>query len=220
MQKLKTIISEIVVVILLFSCGNNMGTGTQTWAKNNLGITRFRNGDEIIQVKTDEEWQRFGEQGKPAWCYYQNEPVNGEKYGKLYNWFAVHDKRGLAPEGWHIPSDEELDKLSNYLGGNNVAGTKLKSTSGWENYNGKDGNGTNTSQFSGLPGGFRYDNGAFFAIGTSAYWWSSTEHCFTSSFDSSQICYAKYCGLSSPGSLFTRSSNPKEYGFYVRCLRN
>ncbi len=85
--------------------------------------------------------------------------ANGEKYGKLYNWYAVNDPRGLAPDGWHVPSDAEWTILTDYLGGGDVAGTKMKSTDFWADYEGNSGNGTNESGFSGLPGGYRYDNG-------------------------------------------------------------
>ena len=77
----------------------------------NLDVTTFRNLDPIMEAKTDEEWIRAGEQGIPAWCYYDNDPANNELYGKLYNWHAVNDKRGLAPEGFRIPTIEDLDNL-------------------------------------------------------------------------------------------------------------
>jgi uncharacterized protein (TIGR02145 family) len=68
-------------------------------------------------VKTNEEWMKAGENKQPAWCYYDNDPKNGKKYGKLYNWYAVSDPRGLAPEGWHIPSRQEIDSFEEFLGG-------------------------------------------------------------------------------------------------------
>ena len=77
----------------------------------NLDVTTFRNLDPIMEAKTDEEWIRAGEQGIPAWCYYDNDPANNELFGKLYNWHAVNDKRGLAPEGYRVPTIKELDDL-------------------------------------------------------------------------------------------------------------
>lgn len=77
----------------------------------NLDVTTFRNLEHIMEAKTDEEWIRAGEQGIPAWCYYDNDPANNELFGKLYNWQAVNDKRGLAPEGYRIPTIKELDWL-------------------------------------------------------------------------------------------------------------
>ena len=105
--------------------------GTQVWTTKNLDVATFRNGDAIPQAKTDEEWKAAGDNKQPAWCYYENNTANGTKYGKLYNWYAVVDSRGLAPAGWHVPTDEEWTVLSTFLGGEDVAGKKMKSTSGW-----------------------------------------------------------------------------------------
>ena len=81
--------------------------GKQVWTTENLNVEKFQNGDLIPFVETDEQWHEAGENEQPAWCYYDNDPSNGKKYGKLYNWYAIIDPRGLAPEGWHIPSDKE-----------------------------------------------------------------------------------------------------------------
>ncbi|MFN5842688.1 MAG: FISUMP domain-containing protein, partial [Bacteroidota bacterium] len=144
--------------------------GTQIWMAQNSNVDHFRNGSLIPQARTDEEWLEAGDNHLPALCYYNNDPAYGEKYGKLYNWYAVMDSRGLCPTGWHVPSDAEWTILENYLG--SEAGTKLKASYGW--YEG--GNGTNSSGFSGLPGGFRNDsNGTFYSVGVLGYWWSSTE---------------------------------------------
>lgn len=75
----------------------------------NLNLDKFRNGDLIPEAKSNEEWIEAGKNKQPAWCYYENKPENGEKYGKLYNWYAVNDPRGLAPEGYHIPTVEEME---------------------------------------------------------------------------------------------------------------
>ncbi len=107
--------------------------GTQHWMKKNLDVENFRNGDVIQQAKTTEEWILAGKQGIPAWCYYNNDEKNGEKYGKLYNWFAVSDPRGLAPIGWKIPEFEDLNILDTYLWGD--VGIKMKSNSGWNSWN-------------------------------------------------------------------------------------
>ena len=111
----------------------------QIWTTDNLDVSTFRNGDAIPEAKTEAEWKEAGMNAQPAWCYYENDAANGKKYGKLYNWFAVNDARGLAPQGWHVPSDEEWTKLCDHLGGRHVAGEKMKSTTGWDD----DGNGTN-----------------------------------------------------------------------------
>lgn len=140
--------------------------GTQTWMAENLNVSTFRNGDPVPEAQSDEEWVIK----KAAWCYYKNDPKNGEKYGKLYNWSAVKDPRGLAPEGWHIPSGAEWNTLSKFLGGIAAAGTKMRSKTGWD----ENGGGTNSSGFSGLPGSLRYDDGQFNDIGRMGFWWCTT----------------------------------------------
>ena len=140
--------------------------GNQVWMSENLNVSTYRNGDAIPQVQDQEKWANLT---TGAWCYYENKTANGTKYGKLYNWYAVNDSRGLAPFGYHIPTDAEWSILNNYLG-DNTAGKKMKSTSGWQN----NGNGTNTSGFGGLPGGGRGSNGNFNLQGTRGYWWSSS----------------------------------------------
>ena len=93
--------------------------GNQEWMSENLNVDHFRNGDIIPEVKSKEDWEEAGKNGQPAWCYYENDPKNGEKYGKFYNWYAVNDPRGLAPEGWHIPSDGEWTEMINFLDADN-----------------------------------------------------------------------------------------------------
>ena len=180
--------------------------GTQTWAGTNLNVSTFRNGDSIPEARTNKEWVTAGESGKPAWCYYNNDPSKGLKYGKLYNWYAVNDPRGLAPAGWTLSGDADWSRLIYFLGGTEIAGRKLKSPSGWTD----DDNGTNETGFMGLPGGYRVENGTFLNFGSIGTWWSSTESKALSAID-------HYLALS--GSL-SRSSSPKQRGESVRCLRN
>jgi uncharacterized protein (TIGR02145 family) len=84
---------------------------SQTWSKKNLSVSMFRNGDGIKQVKTLAEFNAADEAFEPAWMHYLNNPANDAKYGKIYNWWAVIDDRGLAPEGWHIPSEKDWEIL-------------------------------------------------------------------------------------------------------------
>jgi uncharacterized protein (TIGR02145 family) len=174
--------------------------------KENLNVSTFRNGDPIPEVKSDEEWKRAGENQQPAWCYYNNDPANGAKYGKLYNWFAVNDPRGLAPTGYHIPSDQEWTALTTYLG-DTLAGTAMKSTNGWN----ENDNGTNSSGFSGFPGGHRAAFGLDVFIGLDGYWWSSTERGTDG---------AWFRGLSNFDGSVGRDYRFKVEGFSVRCLRD
>jgi uncharacterized protein (TIGR02145 family) len=192
-----------------FSFAQTVTIGNQVWTSNNLSTAKFRNGDPIIEAKTDAEWVTAGENGQPAWCYYKNIPGNGVKYGKLYNWFAVNDSRGLAPAGFHIPTDEEWTALTNYLGGEENASKKMKASLGWFN----NGNGNNSSGFSGLPGGYRDDNGVFGNVGEGGSWWSSSE--------SSESSTPEAWGRSLDYSLSIADRNDfiKQIGFSVRCLK-
>lgn len=142
--------------------------GMQEWTAKNLDVSVFRNGDSIPEAKTDGQWRQAAIDGKPAWCYYGNDPANAKKYGKLYNWFAINDPRGICPEGWHIPSDEEWDNLARSL--RKDAGTKLKSAWGWSS----GGNGSDSIGFSALPAGIRYHSGMFDDLGEYAHFWTSS----------------------------------------------
>jgi len=186
---------------------NNLNTikiGTQTWTTKNLDVETYLNGEVIPQVQDATAWANLS---TGAWCYYKNNTANGSSYGKLYNWYAVNDPRGLAPKGYHIPTDNEWTILSENLGGTSEAGTKMKSTSGWKN----NGNGTNTSGFAGLPGGGRNNDGSFSGIGANGYWWSSSE-------GDARGAWCRYL-FSSYGNV-DRYYNNKHYGFSVRCLRD
>jgi uncharacterized protein (TIGR02145 family) len=179
--------------------------GTQAWGIANLNVMTFRNGDTIPEARTNKEWVAAGEAKKPAWCYYNNDPAMGQKYGKLYNWYAVNDPRELAPAGWSLSTDEDWAKLTYYLTGKEAAGTKLKSTTGW-----KDGdNGTNESGFTGFPGGYRVENGIFKNFGSTGIWWSASEY-------NSLSAYDHYLFL---GGSLGRSNSPKQRGESVRCIK-
>jgi uncharacterized protein (TIGR02145 family) len=181
--------------------------GNQIWMTQNLKVAHFRNGDSVPYAKTAEEWEKAGKDQKPAWCYYNNDPANDNRYGKLYNWYAVNDSRGLAPEGWHIPSDVEWKQLTDFIGGNEAAGKKMKSISGWE----LNGNGTNESGFNGLPGGYRYDYGFFNYGGLFAVWWASPVNYISFAW----LYYQAY----NFGNAF-RYFPTKSFGFSVRCVKN
>ena len=141
----------------------------QEWMKANLDVSAFRNGDAIREAKTNEEWEAAFDAGQPAWCNYENSEGHGERFGKLYNWHAVNDRRGLAPAGWHVPTHAEVTAFAGRLG--IEAGKSLKSTSGWAN----DGNGKDTAGFTALPGGVRGSEAVFKWMGNRATWWTATE---------------------------------------------
>ena len=181
---------------------------SQTWASRNLDITTFRNGDHVAEAKTDEEWRQAEKERKPAWCYYYYDSENGDKYGKLYNWSAVSDLRCLAPAGYHIPSSLEWETLVSNLGGRTMAGNKLKSKSGWR----EEGNGTNESAFSAVPGGYQFDFGDFENLGYSGVWWTSNQQEVTIGLN----------GLVWYGDNYTSSDNTNGpgAGLSVRCIKD
>ena len=181
--------------------------GTQKWMGKNLDVVTYRNGDTIPQVTDAIKWGRLT---TGAWCYYNNDAANGIKYGKLYNWYAVNDSRGLAPIGWHMPSDAEWTTISTLLGGEVLAGGKLKElgTLNWQTPNKLA---TNDVGFSALPGGVRDGSGIFLSIGNDGAWWSATQ-------DKSNFVWVRFLTYST-GNLY-RFSNSMTNGFSVRCLRD
>jgi uncharacterized protein (TIGR02145 family) len=148
--------------------------GTQYWALENLNISTYRNGDVIPQVTDQTTWNNLT---TGAWCWYSNSSSNGTIYGKLYNWYAVNDSRGLAPLGWHIPTLIEFQTLTTYLGGTEVAGGKMKSigdtTLGDGLWTSTNVGATNSSGFTALPSGIRISG--FFSINSLTRFWTSTE---------------------------------------------
>ncbi|MBI5326284.1 MAG: C40 family peptidase [Ignavibacteriae bacterium] len=167
------VISNPATLTVTSSNPDEVTIGTQIWKTKNLNVSTYRNGDPIPQVTDPTEW---GNLTTGAWCYYNNDPANGTVYGKLYNWYAVNDPRGLAPIGWHIPSDGEWTTLTNQLGGESIAGGKLKEI-GTTHWSSPNTGATNESGFTGLPSGYRSDspgNGTFYSINNGAMWWSTT----------------------------------------------
>jgi uncharacterized protein (TIGR02145 family) len=179
--------------------------GDQIWMVENLNVSHFRNGDPVPEARTKAEWELAGNEHKPAWCYYNNDSANAKKYGKLYNWYAINDPRGLGPAGWHAPNNKEWGEFIDYLGGSNEAGTKMKSSTGW----GSTGNGDNSGGFTGLPGGGRLVNGTFVDVGTAGIWWGSSEI-------STSAAYG-YNLNKSDGSVLRGIFN-KATGLSVRCI--
>jgi uncharacterized protein (TIGR02145 family) len=187
--------------------------GSQKWTVKNLDVSTYSNGDIIPEIKDPKEWANLK---TGAWCYYSNDPENGNVYGKLYNWYAVNDPRGLAPEGFHIPSDTEWKILINYLGWReyDFPGSKMKEK-GIIHWNSPNYEATNISGFTGLPGGaivsIYNDNGKFDYVGDYGYWWSSSE----SNKLNAWSFYLRY----DYGNL-GRSDSRKVQGFSVRCLKD
>jgi uncharacterized protein (TIGR02145 family) len=214
-----------------FSCKESK-IGNQTWMAENLKVTKFRNGEEIMQAQSEYDWLRAAENLQPAWCYYFDES-NVDSYGILYNWFAVNDPRGLAPEGWHVPSIYEWQQMINYIEPNsgggedlmNTVGLKLKSPIKW-----KKGTFINVGQnkygFNVLPGGMRtafltandyssQNNSRFMEMNEKAYFWSSTPNGrHSGGLDNSYVIDFSTSDFISVGDEFI------EYGLSVRCVKD
>jgi uncharacterized protein (TIGR02145 family) len=192
----------------------------QEWMQKNLAVSKYRNGDPIPTGLDNATWQSTT---SGAYTIYNNDAYNNTIYGKLYNWYAATDSRGLCPTGWHAPSDAEWTTLINYLDPNaaggdiwpNIAGGKMKSTGTLENGDGlwysPNEQATNECGFTGFPGGSRYDFGTYNDIGYTGYWWSSTEDDSNSAWDRT-FFYTN--------SDVFRSSYAKQEGFSVRCVRD
>ena len=185
---------------------NTIQIGEQTWMAENLNVSKFRNGDPIAEAKTGEEWVQAGLDNRAAWCYYNNDPSNGKKYGKLYNWHAVNDPRGLAPEGWETASSIDWSGLISFLGGVDVASEKLKSVRDWE-----DKLGNNSSGFSAPPSGIRdyYPDNNFYGLNIRGVWWTRDVY--------NEI---RAIQISLTNNSYSMDKDIKGKGFSVRCIKD
>lgn len=216
------------------SCCNNFETGTVTdydgnvyqtvrigdqwWMAENLKVTHYRNGDTIQKVTGTSEW---GNLSTGAYCEHDNDSSAVDTYGRLYNWFAVDDARGIAPEGWHVPTDDDWKQLEMYLGmsqaeadgylwhGTNE-GDKLKET-GTAHWLAPNFGATDEVGFTALPGAERGRDGAFSALGITAYFWASDETNATEAW-SRHLLYTR--------SDIYRYDYVKVNGFSVRCVKD
>lgn len=187
---------------------NEVQIGTQIWMTKNLNVSRYRNGAIIPQVTDPTEWANLT---TGAWCYDYNDTSIGGVYGKLYNWYAVNDPRGLAPNGWHIPSDDEWATLTTYLGGLSVAGGELKE-SGISHWRSPNAGATNNSGFTAIPGGYRDGDGTFHLAGANGYWWTSSESSATNGINR-RILYDS--GFAYRSILYGKGN-----AFSIRCVKD
>ena len=189
--------------------------GTQIWSSKNLDVSKYRNGDPIPQVTDATQW---GSLNTGAWCWYNNDSaIYAANYGKLYNWYAVNDPRGLAPLGWHVPTDAEWNIMEKFLdpsvdttcrcGTGNAIGPILKNTTGWNG----GGNGNNSSGFSANPGGGRFSGGSFLNSGSNGYWWNA------SAYDNTLVWLRLIYYY---GTVIQRNYTNKVNGFSVRVVRD
>jgi TonB family protein len=237
-------VSSYCSIPVNFEIGKQVMIGTQTWNANNLNVDRFRNGDIIPEAKTAEEWINASKNKQAAWCYYDNDPASTQKYGKLYNWYAVYDTRGLAPAGWHVPSKDDWIVLLKFICGNKAVSFNinqffndawsydvsdklnmaLKSKIGWLD------NGNNTYGYNALPGVMRTGNYSveFWSKGTilgpagwmpkeeSICWWTGNEVL-------SDIKEAFAFEIVQNGSLIGGgpfTTHKKDAGLPIRCVKD
>jgi uncharacterized protein (TIGR02145 family) len=188
---------------------NIVKIGKQYWMAENLKTTKYRNGDLIGTTTPATKDISTETYPKYQWAYEGNES-NVAAYGRLYTWYAVTDSRNLCPTGWHVPTIEEFTTLIDYLGGESVAGDKLKETgtTHWQNPNTEA---TNESGFTALPGGYRDLSGTFGDMGYGGLWWSSTE-------DSEGNAWHLYMNIYV--SVVYRNVGWERKGYSVRCLMN
>jgi uncharacterized protein (TIGR02145 family) len=196
--------------------------GDQCWFAENLRTEFYANGDSIPANLSDEEWgsTTIGAgavyEGSGADCDYWSfdgtvcDPEWAlNEYGRLYNWYAVDDARGLCPGGWHVPTDGEWTIIADFLGGDSIAGDAMKTTYGW--LYGE--NGSNSSGFSGLPGGLRDSMGNSYNGGYNGYFWSASKN-----YENGAYAWMRWLYVNN--ALINRNNYYQRYGFSVRCVRD
>jgi uncharacterized protein (TIGR02145 family) len=206
---------QLLFLMIFFSCKddsiqkktfNEVKIHNQTWMSEDLNITHFRNGDKILHASTNKQWKNALSKKIPAWCHYRLKSKNGAKYIKLYNCYAVLDKRGLAPSGWHIPSTKEWDELASNINPQEMMCPEAK----WL------GKVNNKSGFSAWPVSGRHENGTF-DNGLLCNWWCSKDakwYTLTEAYEPKNYVLWEDAGSMLQGLL---SISP---GFPVRCIKN
>jgi uncharacterized protein (TIGR02145 family) len=197
---------------------NRILIGKQIWSDKNLDVVTFTNGDSILCAQNSSDWIYAGENKIPAYCNLDYENPYGLILGKLYNWYAVNDKRGLVPNGWKIPENNDWEILANFLGGASIAGKKMKSPFLWKSLNEENDidedlievDLINSSGFSGLPTSARNENGLFFGKSdTISGYWSMSENGTESAWTRDLYYATNFLGI---------HSLPKSTGASIRCL--
>jgi uncharacterized protein (TIGR02145 family) len=223
-----TVTINAIIILLLYFQSNNIAAqtikiGQQEWMSENLNVTQFRNGDFILEAKNQEDWIRAAEGKIPAWCTVQIDSINTITTSKIYNWYAINDIRGLAPNGFHIPESQEWNILIKNASKENEPSKALKGRKCWitdksiylmmnASQNSEfDPNGTNVYGFNALPFGMRDNEGLFLSQGQIGYWWCKSEQ----NYEKAQT----YMILAYP-EMIIEGSELKSFGLPVRCLKN
>lgn len=218
----------------------NVKVGKQIWMAQNLNLSAFRNGDSIKEAKTYLEWKKACKEGKPVWCYYKNDTLNGNKYGKLYNWYAINDSRGIAPKGWKVPNYSDFETLVNTIqidsilenrmdeyNSSKTSGFQLKSKNGWEKFKNQDGNGNDKFGYNTLPGGYVwltnvenkkgvYVEGIdFVGEREETYFWIKDTEFFNFHLSNGGF-FSDVSGFVQQSATFCCK---EDFGFYIRCIK-
>jgi len=187
---------------------NTVTIGNQIWMKENLKVTHYNNGDEIPNIEDGTEWVGLS---TGAYCNYQNDEDFVDTYGRLYNWFTVGDSREICPNGWSVATDAEWTILTSFLGGESIAGGKLKEA-GYSHWASPNTGATNETGFTALPGGSRdNEDGLFYKLGMNDVYWTSTE---------SNVEKAWYRYIKHDETYCVKGDYKKGDGFSIRCLKN
>lgn len=191
----------------VLSAYSSVTIGSQEWMDSNLQVACYRNGDPVQQVDDFHEWKNST---TGAMCLYEGNTEYGKVFGRLYNWYAVNDSRGLAPEGWRIPEDRDWQVLIDYLNGSDRAGGAMKSR-GVQYWKKPNSNASNSSGFSAMPGGFRSLYGDFRHLGLYSYYWSSTP-------TKNNCAFIRVLGYFD--ARVTHTGGAIESGYSVRCIKD
>ena len=183
----------------------------QEWMAENLKVTKYNDGTKINIEPNSNNWST---NNQPTYCFFNNDSTYNSKYGNLYNWYVIKDEvninKNVCPIGWHVPSEIDWNILINYLGGEKIAGGKLKEIQ-ITSWNQTNENTTNSSLFTALPSGYRNNGGNFGSIGNYGYWWTSTE---LNSID------AYYKGMYSNSESISTNNSNKKLGLSIRCIKD
>lgn len=189
---------------------NTVIIGDQVWMQENLKVSKLNDGTRIPLVENYDTWFQTDD---PGYSWYNNDKdTYGDTYGAFYNWYTVNTGK-MCPDGWHVPSDEEWTTMTDFLGGEEVAGGKLKEA-GTEHWDSPNTGATNESGFTGLPGGYRSNGGQYYSMGWTGNWWTSTL------VDDGWDTYAYKRRLQSDLGRVHKGYSNKNFGFYVRCIKD